>query len=376
MKKVLFILISLTVFAAQGQVFTPGAMDDQVLSFLDLKNQRGQSLLYNYSIRYDLDTLDWKPWSENIQERGGFTILNPVGGVFLNSAYARGYNDGAIWKGRGATVEAHGGIMGTLGKNIHYTFQPVIFFSQNASFKLASDTLAPDANIFNYKFTRPNRTIDFVQRYGSDPYASINWGQSEIRYINNWFTTAVTTQNFSIGPSEINPILLSKNAPGIPNLHIGTARPIDIIIKGKDLGSFETHLHYGVLKESDYMDNVSNNNYRYLNGISIGYAPSFLEGFSFGLSKILYKNTRFFEAQDLYSMLAIADDGVVEIDGDTLDFANDTFDQLASFFAQYHDIENGLKVYFEFAKNDFNGKEPFFTEPQHARAYTIGFQKL
>lgn len=65
----------------------------------------------------------------------------------------------------------------------------------------------------------------------------------------------------------------------------------------------------------------------------------------------------------------------IRYDNDTLGFSNDTFDQLASFFVQYHDPEHRIKVYLEFAKNDFNGKEQFLTDPMHARAFTIGFKK-
>jgi len=74
MKRFFLLLISFAYFSVQGQVFTPGTMDDQVLSFLDLKNERGQSFLYNYSIRYDLDSLKWNPWSESPQERESFSV--------------------------------------------------------------------------------------------------------------------------------------------------------------------------------------------------------------------------------------------------------------------------------------------------------------
>lgn len=76
-------------------------------------------------------------------------------------------------------------------------------------------------------------------------------------------------------------------------------------------------------------------------------------------------------------MFHIKDDGIIiSENGDTTDTQNDTFDQLASASINWKIEEANLRLYFEFARNDFNGSiRRFITEFEHSRAYTLGFEK-
>ncbi len=295
-----------------------------------------------------------------------FSILPVYSKLSINSAYPRGYNDGPVWKGKGTTWELHGGFSFTKGVFSFTTF-PTLYYSQNSTFDLAPNgiqSLPPES----YKYSS---RIDFVQRYGFDPFVKFHPGQSEIKLSFGNFTSSLSTQNYSTGPAKYNPILLSRQGGGFPHLRLGLA-PTDIKFNGINFGKLEVQHLTGLLSESAYFDNNSLNDTRYFNGLFIGFSPGFVPNLTLGLNKTLYKNTQFFEPSDLLSVIYVIDNG---IRGDSIN-TNDTFDQLASVSASWNFPEVGFRAYGEFAKNDFTGNLRWtLSEPEHSRAYTIGFEK-
>ncbi|MEM6644243.1 MAG: hypothetical protein AAF616_14785 [Bacteroidota bacterium] len=307
----------------------------------------------------DSTTLGFYPSVEN--SSASFEILDLTARLSFNSAYPRGFNDGAVWKGKGVNAELHGGISGKKGR-FSYQLMPVLFFSQNSDFSLVPN--ADSSFLFNYQFNR----IDWVQRYGNGSEVFFHPGQSEVKYQNRKFVASISTQNYSYGPGTFNPILLSHQGPGIPHLRIGS-EPFSI---GKKVGQLEVNFLLGFLRESAYFDDSSGNDWRYLNGLFFGYKPSFLPNLKIGFGRVLYKQTRFFETEDLLSTLIILE----EIDREGFNSGNDTWDQLASAFIDWRFPEVGFRAYAEFAKNDFTGQvRGTIVEPEHTRGYTIGFQK-
>lgn len=286
-----------------------------------------------------------------------------------NSTYPRGYNDGPVWKGKGLTLEAQGGFSGQKGK-LSYTIYPTIFFSQNAGY-LQSPIVKTDVSRNAYQFIPDGRSIDWVQRFGGSPFFYFHPGQSEVRMKWGKFITSLSTQNYSVGPSIHNPIILSRQGAGFPHVRLGT-EPFDLTIKNLKTGIWEVNFLFGLLSESAYFDNNSENNNRYFNGMFIAYQPKFLPQLTVAFNRALYKNTQFFEPWDLLSTIHIFDSGTR---GDTID-TNDTFDQLASLSFSWNLPESGFRAYLEFARNDFSGKLiRFIKEPEHSRAYTVGFEK-
>ncbi len=303
-------------------------------------------------------------------ENEGVQLLTPLIKLSYNSAYPRSYNDGPVWKGKGFTFEAHGGISGRKGK-FSYTLHPTLYFSQNADFN-GQPSLRPDISSHGYQFILESRSIDWAQRYGSSSFVSLHPGQSELQFQTGKFYTALSTQNYSVGPAILNPIILGRQAGGFPHLRIG-AEPFDINIKGIETGKWELNFLIGFLSESDYFDEVSNNNTRYLNGLFLAYQPKFLPELTVGFNRTLYKDTRYFEGKDLFSTVVKRDDGII---GDDTLSINDTFDQVAAAFIDWNFQEAGFRAYLEFARNDFSGKFiRFLREPEHSRGYTIGFEK-
>lgn len=345
-------LLSSLSFFAKSQVSIPG-------NFLDRIDKTDSSALMLYtSIK-----------SSSVVGSSYLKALNPTTKISFNSNYPRGYNDGPVWKGKGFTTELHFGVSGKKN-NLSFTFFPTIFFSQNQSFDLAPHDSFSDVNPFNYEYG--SKQIDWVQRYGPDPYIFIHPGQSEIKYQFGAFHTSISTQNYSLGPSTFNPIILSRQASGFPHFRFGSD-PFALKIQDLSLGLFETNILFGLLSESDYYDNNQQNDSRYLNGLSIAYSPSLASGLTIGFSKMLYKDTRFFQPIDLLSTFYIKDNGVVK--SDTVG-RNDTFDQVASISLDWNFPAVGFRAYVEFAKNDFTGDARWtLLEPEHGRGYTLGFEK-
>lgn len=277
--------------------------------------------------------------------------------VSYNSAYPRGYNDGPVWKGKGMTAELHAGIRGTKGV-FSYQLKPTVFFSQNDSYPLASNNTFQ--NPLNYQFAR----VDWVQRYGVANFFRFHPGQSEVRLQWKKKLVSISTQNYSFGPSVFNPILLSPQGGGFPHIRLGS-EPFEV----KKVGEFEFNLLAGLLAESDYFDSDGDNNQRYFNAYFIGFSPNFSRNLTLGFGKILYKQTRYFETADIFSLIKRSGDGI--INGDTLS-PNDTFDQMVSFTFDWNFPSEGFRAYAEFALNDFSN---ILNEPEHTRGYTIGFEK-
>ena len=348
-KKLVSVALLVSFIDALGQVSIPG----QLFDIIDKVEDTTTLSLYPSIRPNQIEQLQW---------------IDPLLKGSFNTKHPRGYNDGAVWKGNGLTFEGHGGFIGGKGK-VSYTFFPVVYFSQNADYFLALGA-EESGNKYAYQFSN---NIDWVQQYGNGSFFAFHPGQSEIKVDWGKVITSLSTQNYSLGPSIYNPILLSRQAGGFPHLRLGT-EPIDLKIRKKDIGKLEVNFLVGLLSESDYFDNDSNNDNRYFNSLSIAYSPSFLPELSVGLNKVLYKNTEYFEFEDILSTIYILDDGVI----DDRILPNDAWDQMASIFMEWNLTESGFRAYAEFAKNDFttSGDFRFFAiEPEHSRAYTIGFEK-
>ena len=298
-----------------------------------------------------------------------FEILDPLLKATQNFGYPRGYNDGAVWKGRDFTSELHGGISGKIGR-LTYTFHPVVFFSSNSAYYLPPDSVLA-GNEFAYPYNVIGK-IDWVQRYGRDAFVNFHPGQSEVKLSWDSFEASVGTQNYSLGPSIFNPILLSRQAGGFPMMRLSLTP--ELKFKKSTFARIEANYLAGVLFESEYFDDNSDNDNRFFNALTFAISPKFLPELTVGFNKVLYKQTRFFEPEDVFSTLYIFDSGVKA--GDTLS-PNDTFDQMASITLEWKIKNAGFRAYTEFAKNDFHGSRLRFllVEPENSRAYTIGFEK-
>lgn len=302
------------------------------------------------------------------ESANGFSVNDAIVKTTYNSGYARGFNDGAVWKGRGLTAELHGGV--SFKKNgFSLVLNPVVYYSQNREFPLTPPQNAT-SHPYGYQF-KVGGGIDWVQRYGDQSFVDFHLGQSEIRYAIDHFYMSVSTQNFTLGPSIYNPILMSYQGGGFPHLALG-ATPFHIRAFDREIINLEPTLIYGLLSESDYFDNNADNDSRFLTSLSIGFIPTLLTpNLKISLSKVMYESMEYFGIEDLIAPIIILDKDFADTPG-----VNDSFDQTASLGIHWAFPSVGFEAYGEFAKNDFGGTFKLtLLEPEHSRAYTVGFIK-
>ncbi|PIB34951.1 hypothetical protein BFP72_05860 [Reichenbachiella sp. 5M10] len=352
--------------SSQAQVLVPGDVMLDYYRVIEMKNSSVNKRINIYpSIinQYQKDSLSWNPWGDHfapVPDDGNyFRVLD---GLFANTYitnYPRSYNDGAVWKGKGLTSELHGGITGRIGK-FRYTFAPVAYFSQNGEFDLAPQS--GNNNPYNYQFR--NQRIDYVQRFGDDPFVQFNLGQSELRFVHRKFTLGISTENMVWGPAQNTPILMGNNSAGIPHVDIGTDQPVNTF-----LGPAEVKFYWGLLSESDYFDDDSSNDNRYWSGVSLGLRSKHVKGLSLGVHRAFYKRADEFTFSDIFISIYRFQNPDPDAAG------NDEYDQMGAATIKWEFDEVGFETYIEFAKNDFGGGI-FGGEPDHALGYTIGFSKL
>jgi hypothetical protein len=300
----------------------------------------------------------------SINEDIAYRIYGPALFTSYNSTYPYGQNDAALWQGKGFNSSISGGARLEL-YGFELTFLPQVAFSQNKSFRLVSPDPAYSGEAAKYGYYGVP-FIDAPQRFGDDAYHEFSWGDSEIRYSWKTFTVGFGTQNIWLGPAKINPILLSNNAPPYPKFDIGL-RKQPITMFDVYLGDIETRAFWGRLTESDFFDNDDSNNHNLLTGFSFAYSPSFAEGFTLGLNRVMLSKWR---DHDFSGILTLFWPKMENTSGD------DARDQRSEIIFNYCFPSVGFETYFEWALNDFNpGPSNIIRYPFHTQAYTFGARK-
>jgi hypothetical protein len=306
------------------------------------------------------------PWQEQnlaakrrLFGKATFRIYGPELFMSGNTAAPYGQNDGALWQGRGFNASLTGGVRFE-GYGVELTFKPQLSFSQNAAFDIMPSSYDSEYGYFwGYGH---NIGVDAPQRFGDEPFFTWDWGDSEVRYSWKTLTIGFGTQAVWLGPSYLNSILHSNNAPTYPKLDIGIRKqPVTIPWINWHLGDIEFRLWAGYLSESDYFDNNSANDHTMFHGLSFAYAPSFLPGLTLFVNRVCLvpwalENLKYiFPAE-----------------------ANTIEDQKASFGFSWVFSKVGFEVYGELGIDDFvPGEIPgYIRHPFHTTVYTGGFKKV
>jgi len=285
----------------------------------------------------------------------------------FNSDFPDAGNDGALWAGRGISSSLEAGLFATLSP-VSVQFAPVVHFSQNRDF----DTVPMDeAGYSEFIYPWHPKRIDLPQRFGTDQVRGIDWGQSAVAMTVAGIRARYGTMNLHWGPARYNPIIMSENAPGFPHFSLGSAEPFRL------LGSrWEVSALWGTLRESDFFDDDPDNDRRYLSAFVGDVQPAFLPGLTLGGARVFYQYfpedglrpadyLRFLETLWKWSRRTSDNPS-----------GEDDRDQLLSLFGRWVFPESGFEVYAEWARNDHSADlRDFIRQPDHSRAWTIGFQK-
>jgi len=369
-----FIFIFILPFALPSQEALK-SIEEEYYDFLALQGLTKRPTL-NYRTlsdsSWEIDEEANHPWQDN--NLGVFhhlfgdfrmRVYGPELFMSGNTAAPYGQNDGLLWQGRGFNSLLKGGVRFE-GYGVELTLLPHFAFSQNADFDIMPSAYESEYGyIWGYGY---NIGADAPQRFGDKPFFDWDFGDSEIRYTWKTLTIGFGTQAIWLGPSYINSILHSNNAPAYPKLDIGLRRQ-RVVIPWINwyAGDVEVRLWTGQLSESEYFDSDDSNNYTMIHGFSFAYAPSFLPGLTFFANRVCLA---LWDWANLKYILPTK-----EIDNEN---ENTKDDQKASFGFSWVFPQVGFEIYGELGIDDFvpdgfpNG---YIRYPLHTMLYTIGSKK-
>lgn len=261
-------------------------------------------------------------------------------------------------------------------------FQPEYTYSQNKPYSGFSDDFSDD--IIRARFFYWNNG-DNPERFGEGPVSRFWWGQSSVNLLAGPVALGISTQNIWWGPGQFNSLTFSDNAEGFPHLSLNTRRPIKTLI-----GNFEGQVIIGRLENSGLSPSQNNElneeyftkfdgDWRYLNGLSITYNPSFLTNLFLGFNRTFqqYNKYRGRTFNDYFPIFEVFQKKTFFENGHSVAYDGKGQDQQVTISFRYLVPKAKFEIYTEFGKRDhaYDWRD-FILSPEHARAYLMGFQKL
>jgi hypothetical protein len=220
--------------------------------------------------------------------------------------------------------------------------------------------------------------IEYKEQFGQGAYSKLLLGQSSLRA--NWgaFSLGVSSENIWWGPGQYNSLLFSNNAYGFYHLTLNTRKPAKTVI-----GSFEGQILMGKLENFAPFKREGKEDWRYLNGITLSYQPKWIPGFYVGFSRVFQQyNSYNNQTWAYYFPIFEPFQKVNLIDPNSGVFNSAEYDgrlqsQQLTGFARIVIPKAKAEVYFEYGRRDHavDWRE-FLLNPEHARAYILGFKKL
>ena len=295
--------------------------------------------------------------------------IGPEATVRFNSAFPYGSNDGPVWAGRGLTSQVTAGVWARVGP-LSLTLAPVFFRAENRDYP-GSDTLSVCTTACGIR----SPTVDRPDRFGGNPYQRLDGGASTLQLDVPLLSVGVSTANQYWGPAQHYPIVLGNNAAGIPHIFFQTRRPISIFV-----GRVHARLVYARLEQSAFSPVTGSRRYtspvevgrvRFADGLVMAFEPRGVDGLELGFGRFfhfIWPRTgipRSFARKPLGVFFG-SNTGPTGVDEN----------QIASVFARWMFPKSGLEIYGEYGKEDNSyDQRDFVQEPDHARAYTLGFRK-
>jgi hypothetical protein len=265
---------------------------------------------------------------------------------------------------------------------LHIQFQPEFITAQNLPFSGFPDTFSRGtiANRFRYW-----NVGDMPERFGNGMYTKALWGQSSISLRYGAFELGAGSKNFWWGPGQWNSLIFSNNAPGFPYISLNSIKPAKTF-----LGSFEGQVLIGRLESSnqvptqieslnDRFFRPLNPDWRYLNGMMVSFSPKWIPSLSLGYARTFqYYNAD--RPKDFFGWLPIFEPMAKENffeSGNSVEYDGRGQSQQIAVFGRIEFIKSKAEIYFQFGRRDhaLNWRE-FTLNPEHARAYQLGFLKI
>ena len=344
------------------------------LSQEKLLNSDTLSLLFNE------DELHSSASSKRKSEKISFKLLPLTWKQQYNSDHPEGLNDGVLIPARGYQTMVSGGFFAKYGW-LSIQLRPELVYAANKAFSGFPDA-HPDA-IWKSYYNEILIYFDIPEQFGESAYQKVFWGQSSIRLNYRSISFGISNENLWWGPGMQNALLMTNNAPGFKHITLNSIKPINTPI-----GSFEGQLIAGRLDGSGYpgidtkrllrhgiVYQPKPDDWRYLNGMVISYQPRWLPGLFIGATRsfIIYEKNL---GSGITDYLPV----ITPISKKTIGHKTEDSkprDQLASVFMRWVAPESHMEIYMEYGREDHNYDiTDLILEPNHLRAYILGFRKL
>lgn len=324
------------------------------------------------------DSLYNLPSKEN-EKNVEFYILPSLSTIRVTTKRPYGFGDYGLIPTPGIQIYMSGGVHYKFNE-FRVTFYPDLVFAQNATFSGFSGLGFAYLNKSRFRYWNLG---DNPERFGTGNYFRFSLGQSRISYGYKAFEIAIANQNIWWGPGQFNSLTFSNNTPGFPMLTIGTRKPAKTF-----LGNFEVQMMSGILNSTrlppTQFDSLNmlffepkREKDRYVNGLVVSYNPKWIKGLYIGGTRTVQTFTDSISSsfQDIFPVFlpvtkkAFGSDLIGESDKGK--------SQQITIFGRYVNSDSGSEIYFEFGRRDhaLDWRE-FILNPEHARAYIIGFNQL
>jgi len=299
---------------------------------------------------------DWRP----APARGiSVALARPEVASRVNTTFPFGYNDGAVWAGRGITLSAQGGMSVRYGP-LAAALVPLVSWASNSAFRLEPNGRT---GALQYEDGRYPGSIDLPQRFGPGGYAIASGGQTVLE-VSKWgVATGVSSANDYWGPASDFPVILGNNASGFPHIFLGSAAPVDLWIARVHVRTL-----FGRLTQSAYAPQTGDTAIRGATGAVVVITPRWPDGLEFGATHFTHRIWARRESllHELASPFNLNASRNLPIEN-----------HLISVFFRWVVPRGGVEVYGEYGTEDYryNVRE-IFVEPDHDAGYTIGLRHV
>lgn len=226
---------------------------------------------------------------------------------------------------------------------------------------------------------------DYPERFSEDPISTLWWGQSSFTAQIGAFELGFASRSIWWGPGQWNALTFSNNARGFPHFSVNTYKPAKTF-----LGSFEGQLLIGRLTDSGiapsqnetlnsrYFRNFSGD-WRYVNGLSVSYNPKWVPGLFLGFTRTFhqYSDAMGNTLADFFPVFDVLQKKKVFENNNSVAFDRLGRDQQVTLFGRLVFEKSKSEFYFEFGRRDhaYDWRDAILN-PEHARAYLLGFIKV
>lgn len=332
---------------------------------------------FNKRTKFDRDSVKVSLEKKSLD----FKFLPVLSTTVFNSNRPFGWGNSSLLNGAGFQNLISAGFFLKLGF-LEIQLRPEVVFSQNKPFQGYSGNFSENINFARFKSWNFG---DHPEFFTSDFNRILSLGQSYISFNFGNLEFGAGSQNIWWGPGQFTSLIFSNNARGIPHLFLKTSSPLNI-----GLGHLEAQIIAGKAQDTGIYPSQNkslnelffspfNGDWRYVNGINLIIQPKFLKGFFFGFNRTFqqYENGVEKSFSGRFPIFEAFQKKKFFEGGNTINYDALAQDQQVSVFMKFKSKEDKFELYAEFGKNDhnYNWRE-FILNPEHARAYLLGFSKL